>query len=176
MFLNTNLINQLYNKLCQIVSINDHELKFNNVFGYISSMDLDLDKPWEDTIEIKNYTNKFEDLFSSITAQTEAMKKNSGILASFGAGNLPVTIVQSVEDTMTDALQNSPTINNYLMEEFDSAQVVKDTLYDIVDQTNVILGSSTAAIDELTTLNNLNATIFCLFFPCKKGLQQSQYK
>jgi hypothetical protein len=31
-------------------------------------MDLDLDKPWEDTIEIKNYTNKFEDLFSSITA------------------------------------------------------------------------------------------------------------
>jgi hypothetical protein len=29
-----------------------------------------LDKFWEDTVEIKNYETKFEDLFSNIVAQT----------------------------------------------------------------------------------------------------------
>jgi hypothetical protein len=41
--LSTNFINTLYNKLGQIVHINDAELKFENVFGYISELDLDLD-------------------------------------------------------------------------------------------------------------------------------------
>jgi hypothetical protein len=33
-----------------------------------------LDAPWEDSIEVKNYKTKFEDLFSSIVASTEAMQ------------------------------------------------------------------------------------------------------
>jgi len=36
---------------------------------------LKLDNPEGDAIEIKNYKNKFEDLFSSIVAATEAMQQ-----------------------------------------------------------------------------------------------------
>jgi len=39
-------------------------------------MELKLDAPWEDSIEVKNYKNKFEDLFSTIVASSESMKKN----------------------------------------------------------------------------------------------------
>jgi len=34
-------------------------------------MELNLDKPWEDVVEVKNYKTKFEDLFSTILASTE---------------------------------------------------------------------------------------------------------
>lgn len=67
----------LYNKLCRICNINDYELKFDNVQGYISEITINCDDPSEDSIEIKNYKTKFEDLFSSIVAQTEAMKKSA---------------------------------------------------------------------------------------------------
>lgn len=60
-----------YDHLGQLAHINDDELKFENVQGYISEVDLDLDKPWEDTYVIKNYKTKFEDVFSSIVTQTE---------------------------------------------------------------------------------------------------------
>lgn len=69
-----------YNRLGQLAHINDIELKFEDVRGYISEMELDLDKPWEDSYIIKNYKTKFEDLFSSIVAQTSAMQKNSAII------------------------------------------------------------------------------------------------
>ena len=71
-----------YNTLASLAHINDDELKFDNVMGYISEVELNLDKPWEDKIEIKNYKNKFEDLFATIVAQTEAMKNAQPILAS----------------------------------------------------------------------------------------------
>lgn len=71
-----------YNTLASLAHINDNELKFDNVMGYISEVELNLDKPWEDKIEIKNYKNKFEDLFATIVAQTEAMKNAQPILAS----------------------------------------------------------------------------------------------
>lgn len=72
-------IHVAYKTLSKIVHINDTDLKFKDVQGYISELELRLDKPWEDKITIKNYKTKFEDLFSSIVAQTEAMKKNSYI-------------------------------------------------------------------------------------------------
>ena len=71
-----------YNTLANLAHINDDELKFDGVMGYISEVELNLDKPWEDKIEIKNYKNKFEDIFSTIVAQTEAMKSAQPILAS----------------------------------------------------------------------------------------------
>jgi len=61
----------LYNKIGNIIRINDNDLKFKNVRGYISGFSLDLDNPDNDNVEIKNYKTKFEDLFSTITAQTE---------------------------------------------------------------------------------------------------------
>jgi hypothetical protein len=48
--------------------INDTDLKFENVFGYISGLELDLDNYSNDKIEVKNYKTKFEDLFSTIVA------------------------------------------------------------------------------------------------------------
>lgn len=76
--LNPEFIQTAYSRLNQIVHINDNDLKLEDVSGYISAVTLKLDKPWEDTVEIKNYQTKFEDLFSTIVAQTEAMKKSEG--------------------------------------------------------------------------------------------------
>ena len=73
-----------YNSLNTIAFINDYELEFNWAQGYISQVELDLDFPNEDKLEIKNYKNKFEDLFSTIVAQTEAMEKNEGVFSSIG--------------------------------------------------------------------------------------------
>lgn len=92
-----------YKGLDKISHINDYELKFENVLGYISEMELDLDRPQEDTYEIKNYKTKFEDLFSTIVAQTEEMKKNSieiGLAASAftATGDLKGSQVQSAMD------------------------------------------------------------------------------
>ena len=70
----------LYARLSQIVHINDTDLHLKYVQGYISELDLDLDHPWNSSVEVKNYKNKFEDLFSTIVAQTEAMKKTSGTI------------------------------------------------------------------------------------------------
>ena len=70
----------LYTRLSQIVHINDTDLHLKYVQGYISELDLDLDHPWNSSVEVKNYKNKFEDLFSTIVAQTEAMKKTSGTI------------------------------------------------------------------------------------------------
>jgi len=67
----------LYNRLAQLLMINDTELKFKDTFGYISRLNLDLDAPWKDTIEVRNYKTKFEDLFSTIVASTEEMKRVS---------------------------------------------------------------------------------------------------
>ena len=79
---NEELVETLYNKLNTIVHINDVDLKFENVLGYISKVDLDLDQPDNDSIEIKNYKTKFEDLFSTIVAQTEQMKKNEATISA----------------------------------------------------------------------------------------------
>ena len=75
--LNRSFIQYAYQNLNRIVGINDSDLKFEDVQGYISELDLDLDNPWEDKITIQNYKTKFEDLFSTIVASSEQMKINS---------------------------------------------------------------------------------------------------
>ena len=73
-----------YLSLNKIAFINDNELEFNQVQGYISSISLNLDRPWEDSVEVKNYKNKFEDIFSTIVAQTESMEKSEAIITNIG--------------------------------------------------------------------------------------------
>ena len=63
--------------LGQLVYINDHALGVHAATGYISGVKLKLDKPQDDELTIQNYKTKFEDLFSTITASSEAMKNNS---------------------------------------------------------------------------------------------------
>jgi len=57
--------------------------------GYISQVTLDLDKPWEDQIEVKNYKTKFEDLFSTILASMNEMKKSSYAIRAATAAFFP---------------------------------------------------------------------------------------
>ena len=87
--LRQNLHYTLHQLLNRIVNINDIDLKFVNVQGYISGLTLNLDNPFNDKIEIKNYRNKFEDLFSSIVAQTESMKKNAYTIGLMTASFTP---------------------------------------------------------------------------------------
>lgn len=75
--LNKDFIDVIYQHLNRVVSITDTELKLDDVHGYISEIELNLENPWEDSVTVKNYKTKFEDLFSSIVASTEQMKTNS---------------------------------------------------------------------------------------------------
>ena len=83
--INKDFIEEDYNYLGYIAHINDTDLKFENVQGYVSELHLKLDKAWEDEVTIKNYKTKFEDLFTSIVAQTEQMQKNSTTIGNVGA-------------------------------------------------------------------------------------------
>lgn len=102
-FVNTDFIRYAYKYLNYIVHINDPELKFEYVKGYITELHLKLDSPKDDSITIDNYKTKFEDLFSTIIAQTQQMQKNSTLIgmaaqAFTNAGELQSNLVQSVMD------------------------------------------------------------------------------
>ena len=72
-----NLPNQLKSiELGQLAYINDHLLGVHAASGYVDEIEYDLSMPKNDRISIKNYKTKFEDLFSTISAQSEAMKIN----------------------------------------------------------------------------------------------------
>lgn len=98
---NENFTSTAYKQLNRICSINDTELKFDNVRGYISELRLDLDHPQNDKIKIANYKTKFEDLFSKIVVQTEAMKKNSAVI------DVAARIFTSTGELERDILQKS---------------------------------------------------------------------
>lgn len=122
-------VSQMLNR---IVHINDWELKFENVQGYVSEVVLNLDKPWEDKIEIKNYKTKFEDLFTKIVASTEQMKKNeyiSGIVSqAFTAAN------QLSSETLKNSLRRVDL--NYA---FNNGKLT-------IDEVNGIWGTSDAGV------------------------------
>ena len=72
-----NLPNQLNAiELGQLAYINDYLLGVHAASGYVDEIEYDLSMPKNDRISIKNYKTKFEDLFSTISAQSEAMKVN----------------------------------------------------------------------------------------------------
>jgi len=50
--LNPEFVYTAYNRLNQIVHINDNDLQLENVSGYISSVTMKLDRFWEDTVEV----------------------------------------------------------------------------------------------------------------------------
>ena len=111
--LNKDFLNNAYLYLNRIVNINDDELKFEKVQGYISELELVLDKPWEDSVIIQNYKTKFEDLFSTIVASTEQMKTNSfsynNAVSAFGpGGSLKQSVLQNAinQVDLTYAFQN----------------------------------------------------------------------
>ena len=156
-------IKTVYNKLGQIIHINDYELKFKNVQGYISRVEMDLDQPDNDTVEVKNYKTKFEDLFSTIVAQTEAMKKTS-----FGSSVVAAALNSDgsslTQQTFSNTLANYQLIlNQYIDSGFDSSQVVIDKLTKIFNDAGAILKDANNSLDSVINLNNENATILSGF-------------
>lgn len=71
------LMRAAYKNLGYVARIHDNMLKFKNVMGYVNGITLNLDQPWNDEYEVKNYKTKFEDLFSRIVASSEQMKTNA---------------------------------------------------------------------------------------------------
>ena len=118
--------------LSKIVKINDYELLLNNARGYISEVVLNLDFPENDSIEVQNYTNKFEDLFTTIVAQTEEMKKTNYIIDSISGsfspdGSLKSSVLQkSLRKVDLNYAFNNGTLN--------------------IDETNGIWGVSDAGV------------------------------
>lgn len=157
--LDISLANKLYNKLARIVMINDTDLKFENVFGYISSLNLDLDKPWQDTIEVKNYTSKFEDLFSTIVAQTENIKQNEQKIASLLGGKLTLS-EEGLEQTLNSSKKF---IWDYLDSHFEGSEAVDKKLNAIFTEAGNILSQSNKRLNQLNNLTIENQEILSNF-------------
>ena len=126
------LIENAYNLLGTIAHINDADLKFRNIQGYVSEVDMDLDHPWEDSITIQNYKNKFEDLFSKIVAETAAMQKNS-YTVGFAANAL------TASGGITQDVMQYTILNTDLNYAFNNGKLT-------IDEVNGIMGESEAGV------------------------------
>lgn len=157
--LNPDFVHTAYNRLNWIVHINDNDLQLENVSGYISTVTMKLDRFWEDTVEVQNYTTKFEDLFSNIVAQTAAMQRNGGVLAALTSGNLSLS-----SGTIQNAIYNNTSIfDAYLDSYFDSSQVVKDKLRELFTEAGEILGASDKLLNRIGSLALRNSEILSGF-------------
>lgn len=161
--IDNSIIKNAYNSVGQLAHINDHELKFKNVQGYISEVELDLDKPWEDNYTIKNYKTKFEDLFSTIVAQTESMKKNSQIFSmasnAFDAnGYLTAEMVDNIQNRLS-----IPTSNVYVPSPAEIygqyASAIRQQLKDAFDEAGEVLVAAQNSVGDVNGLNLENAAI-----------------
>lgn len=157
--LNTDLSNILYNMMARIVMINDTELKFEDVFGYISQIELDLDHVYNDKIEVKNYKTKFEDLFSTIVAQTEEMKRAGSNFNAAVNGKLALDS-EGLAGTLAD---NTSIMEEYLNSYFDSSRVVRDRLTSLFTEAGEILGDSNKTLTDMRALTLENAEILSGF-------------
>ena len=157
--LNPYISSTLYGKLNWLVMINDTQLKFDHVFGYISKLDLDLDAPWNDAIEVKNYKNKFEDLFSTIIAQTEAMQRNEQALSQLASGTYSLTNL-GFQNTLRG---NDQAMINYLAENFLTSPEMNEYLSNIFFEVGSILSDSNHAIGETQALTLENSAILSGF-------------
>ena len=157
--LDENMLRTLYNDLARIVMINDVQLKLEDVFGYISGMTLNLDHPENDTIEVKNYTNKFEDLFSTIVAQTTQISRESGNLASALDGNTGLSAV-GLDVTLS---KYGDQLNQYLDTHFKTSSTVEQVLKGIFDEAGQILGSAQNALGTTVSLTLENSNILSGF-------------
>ena len=157
--LNKQVVSTLYNKLNWLVMINDVQLKFENVFGYISKLELDLDKPENDSIEVKNYKTKFEDLFSSIVATTEELKSSSSKLSSAAYGEVAL----SSEGFSETIINNYSILDAYLDSYFDGSEVVIEKLTELFDELGSILGDSNKTLTQMNAISTKNASILSGF-------------
>ena len=95
-------------ELGSMLYINDYALGVHAATGYVSEIEWALDAPQSDSVSVQNYKTKFEDLFSTIVAESEAMKTNktaynlaaraftqSGSMGILSSNNLSSTITSN---------------------------------------------------------------------------------
>ena len=155
-------VKNAYARLGQLAHINDQELKFENVQSYISEVDLNLDKPWEDNYIIKNYKTKFEDLFSTIVAQTEAMKKNSQLFSmvsnAFNTnGLLENAIIDDIKDRLNLYIPTPAEVYAQYEEQ------IRDDLRQAFNDAGEVLAAAQNSVNDVSSLNVANATILGSF-------------
>ena len=163
--IDTDRMRTAYTLLSQLVMINDIDLKFHDTFGYISHVDLDLDAPWNDEYEIKNYKTKFEDLFSTIVAESEDMKKNNETLTALSSGYISLNkngfanILQSNQKALFEFLDNyietSPGMQTKLEEIFTDVGTIISTseqtygkVQELTDKNGAILSGLASQVSE----------------------------
>ena len=168
--LDKDFIYNIYQRLGQIAHINDYEFKFENTLGYISEINLDLDRPWQDKIIIKNYKTKFEDLFSTIVAQTEQMKKNSANIQTaingFEAdGSLSASILADLIEQIKSLINEKITADSSSIETeyFKYEPYIKAELRRIYTEAGKVLSAAQKSVNEVDNLNIANADILGLF-------------
>jgi hypothetical protein len=139
--------------------VNDTELKFENVFGYISELTLNLDQPQEDSIEVKNYKTKFEDLFSTIVASSEALKRNGEAFNAAANGDIPLSS-GALDDTFGN---NSLLLQQLLDELYGKSDVVSAMLAELFTEAGYILAQAKTSLSDITELNLKNSNILTGF-------------
>lgn len=157
--LNIDFIKTLYARLDELAMINDTELKLEDQFGYISEVDLVLDTPDKDSVKIKNYTGKFEDLFSTIVAQTQAMQSNSNSFNAAINGDLPLS-GEGIQSTLNN---NSAEFQAYLESWLKSSPFFFDTLNEAFTEAGTILAQANSSIDTLSGITAKNYNILSSF-------------
>ena len=153
--LNIDYMNTLYKHLTQLVMINDTQLKFENTFGYISQLELNLDAPWEDKIEVKNYKTKFEDLFTTIVASSETMRQNAASFEAAAKGMIPL----NQEALIQMVASNTNILQGYLDAGIGESAYVKAMLGDIFTEASSILVMSNDALNDIHSVTLKNAEI-----------------
>ena len=88
-------------ELGQLCHINDYSVDICREYGYVSELNYVLEKPSEDSVTVANYKTKFEDLFSTISAQSEAMKTSRDMY------NIAITSFTPSGEIETSALQST---------------------------------------------------------------------
>lgn len=108
-------------ELGQLVHVNDYNVDVRKEYGYVSGLSYQLDKPSQDSVTIANYKTKFEDLFSSISAQNEAMKQNQT------AYNIAAASFTSTGEVEQDVLQTTLDNNNFAFNFSNTSVTLDDT-------------------------------------------------
>jgi len=102
-----------------------------------------LDNVTNDKVEVKNYKTKFEDLFSTIVAQTEDMKRDGIAVHAAAEGNVALT-----SDALTKSLiDNNITMYAFLDSYFDSSDVVREKLESLFTEASEILSDSNKSLN-----------------------------
>lgn len=152
------ILEQLHLSLNRLVHINDLDLKLNNVRGYISEIELHLDEIWNDTIIVQDYKDKFEDLFSSIVAQSAQMSKNAyanSLISQAFTANGALT-----DDTLSSSINLTMLIEEaYAASKFDTLEEVYQALEKIFNEAGTVLQDVNGSLSGAYKLTETGASI-----------------